>query len=89
MSKPQPVRPPRTAAHAERDRLTRLFHDAGLVPVLSTNGGEPNSDIELVLGTKPGELREAWVKPAGVARYRAASPIKADALIDIELGLSR
>jgi hypothetical protein len=73
MSKPLLVRPPRTAAHAERDRLVRLFADAGLVPVMSTNGGEPSADIELVLGTKPGELRAVWVKPMGERRLQAAS----------------
>ena len=59
------TRPPRTAAHVERDRLIAQFKDAGLVPVLSTNGGIPDADIQIVKGPKPGEVLEVWVTARG------------------------
>jgi len=65
---PTVTRPPRTAAHAERDRLIAQFKDAGLVPVLSTNGGIPDADIQIVKGPKPGEVLEVWVTARGEAR---------------------
>jgi hypothetical protein len=70
-------RPPRTAAHADRDALIRQFADAGLTAVVSTNGGIPDADIQVgkVLlsdGGKHGEVIGAWLTNAGQARLTAA-----------------
>ena len=65
-------RPPRTAAHATRDDLLRQFREMGLTPTISTNGGDPHADIECIKGAKPGELRECWLKPNGIARLQRA-----------------
>ncbi len=69
-----PVRPPRTDAHRLRDELIARFAAAGLTPVLSTNGSIPSADIELILGVKPGDLRDAWIKPQGVRRLGIMEP---------------
>jgi hypothetical protein len=61
-------RPPRTAAHATRDALLVQFRDAGLVPVVSTNGSVPDADVQVVKGTKPGEVTECWLTTRGQGR---------------------
>lgn len=66
------TRPPRTAAHAERDRLIALFADAGLVPILATNEGTPDADIQIAKGSKPGAVLECWLTSRGEARLAAA-----------------
>lgn len=66
------VRPPRTEAHRQRDTYLQQFADRGLVPILSTNGGEPDADIEIIKGDKPGDVRECWVKPWGERRLAFA-----------------
>lgn len=67
------TRPARTDAHRQRDTYLQQFADLGLVPVLSTNGGEPDADIEVIKGDKPGDVRDCWIKPNGLARLRAAT----------------
>ena len=79
-----PSRPPRTAAHAKRDELTALFAAHGLVAVVSTNGSIPGADIELILGVQPGELRDAWLKPAGADRLGRAGYALAPHLNDVD-----
>lgn len=69
------TRPARTAAHGDRDALLQQFHDAGLQPILSTNGGIPEADIELTTaalkdGGGYGELVEARLTERGAARLR-------------------
>ena len=66
------VRPPRTAGHAQRDALIQQFADAGLVPAISTNGGIPDADIQVVKGPQPGDVSEAWVTALGQRRLDAA-----------------
>ena len=61
-------KPPRTDAHRQRDELIAQFRDAGLVPVVSTNGGIPDADIQVVKGTKPGEAIECWLTERGKLR---------------------
>jgi hypothetical protein len=61
-------RPPRTAAHADRDALIRQFADAGLTAVVSTNGGIPDADIQVVKGAQPGDVPECWLTERGRAR---------------------
>ena len=67
------IRPTRTEAHAERDRLIRQFADVGLQPVISTNGSIPDADIQqakaiLRDGGKHGEVVECWLTERGQAR---------------------
>ena len=62
------TRPDRTAAHATRDALLAQFRDVGLVPVISTNGGIPDADIQVVKGTKPGEVVDCWLTERGKSR---------------------
>ena len=62
------ARPPRTAGHASRDAAIAQFAAAGLVPVLSTNGSNPEADIQIVKGEKPGEVLESWITPRGLGR---------------------
>ena len=64
------TRPPRTAAHAMLQTLIAQFKDAGLVPVISTNGGIPEADIQVVKGAKPGEVIEAWMTNNGLDRLQ-------------------
>jgi len=65
-----PARPPRTAAHVERDRLIQQFHDAGLQAVVSTNGSIPDADIQVAFVTAPegGQALSAWLTAKGQAR---------------------
>ena len=71
----------RPAAHVDRDRYLALFHSAGLVPVVSTNGGIPDADIQLakVPGNEAhskAELEgaiECWVTERGQARLEEAA----------------
>ena len=65
------TRPPRTAAHATLQALLAQFRDAGLVPVVSTNGGIPEADIQVVKGAKPGEVLDVWSTDRGRARFKA------------------
>ena len=62
------ARPPRTAGHASRDAAIAQFAAAGLVPVLSTNGSNPEADIQIVKGAQPGEVLESWITPRGLGR---------------------
>jgi len=68
------VRPPRTAAHVTLQTLIAQFKDAGLVPVISTNGGVPDADIQIVKGPQPGDVTECWITAHG--NIRLASPAK-------------
>lgn len=81
------TRPPRTAAHAERDRLIAEFVAAGLTPTVSTNGSMPDADIQvgrrqLTESGRHGELDGAWLTSLGARRLiqaRAAGPAGSDA----------
>lgn len=66
-------RPPRTDAHRERDVLLQQFADAGLVPVVSTNGGVPEADIQVVKGAQPGDVSEARLTDRGLTRLLEAA----------------
>jgi hypothetical protein len=84
MSRPLVIeRPPRTAGHAQRDAAIKRFADAGLVPVLSTNGGNPEADIQIVKGPKAGEVLEAWITAKGEARLPAQIHAKPFARFDV------
>lgn len=61
-------RPARTEGHAQRDALIAQFTAAGLVPILSTNGSNPEADIQIVKGPQPGEVIEAWLTARGERR---------------------
>ena len=67
------ARPDRTAAHATRDDLLRQFRDVGLVPVVSTNGSIPDADVQVVKGTKPGEVVDCWLTLRGQDRLWSVS----------------
>lgn len=69
------TRPARTKAHAERDALLQQFADAGLQPIISTNGSIPHADIELTMaslkeGGQYGEMQNAAITERGAARLR-------------------
>lgn len=73
-----PVRPPRTPGHGQRDVLLQRFSDAGLVPVLSTNGSTPDADIQIVKtllgdGGQHGEVIAAYLTNRGQSRLDAAA----------------
>ncbi len=38
------------------------------MPIISTNGGIPYADIQVVKGEQPGEVLEAWLTRRGEAR---------------------
>lgn len=80
---PPRERPPRTEAHRQRDAFLQQFHAAGLVPRLSTNGGIPDADIQIVKALLPakdgtggdgqyGEVLDCWVTVQGQARLEQA-----------------
>ncbi len=71
-------RPPRFPAHSRRDVLLAQFHAAGIIPIVSTNGGIPEADIQVVKGAKPGEVVECWVTAHGTRRIAAAQPAHYD-----------
>lgn len=62
------ARPPRTNAHRERDALLQRFHDAGLTATVSTNGSNPEADIQIVKGEQPGDVPNVWLTDKGRAR---------------------
>ncbi len=66
--------PPRTAGHVKRDAIIQQFADAGLVPVISTNGSNPEADIQQAKGPQPGEVVDAWITARGERRLDAAAP---------------
>lgn len=81
------TRPPRTAAHADRDALIAQFAAAGLTPSLSTNGSIPDADIQV--GRRPladsgvhGELDGAWITAKGQARLIHARAAAQNAAFD-------
>lgn len=64
--------PDRADLHRALDR----FYDAGLVPILSLNGGIPSADIEVtrgprVQGEASGAILEVRITSAGQARLQA------------------
>lgn len=65
-------RPARTKGHRQRDACLQRFRDAGLVAVVSTNGSDPEADIQIVKGPQPGDVLEAWVTARGEARLPKA-----------------
>lgn len=77
-------RPPRTDAHRQRDELIAQFAAVGLTPVVSTNGGVPEADIQvakalLTEGGKHGELIEARLTDRGRQRLADALVAQRDA----------
>ncbi len=71
-------RPPRTDAHRRRDELAAQFTALGLTPVISTNGGIPHADIQVVKtllseGGKHGEVTDCWLTDLGTRRLYQAS----------------
>ena len=66
-------RPPRTAGHAQLQTLVKQFADAGLTPVVSTNGSIPGADIQVAKGPKPGEVVEARLTTKGSRRIEVAT----------------
>lgn len=69
-------RPDRTDAHRERDALLQRFHDCGLVAVISTNGSNPEADIQVAFGDKPGEAVGAWLTSRGSAQLEGEAQAK-------------
>jgi hypothetical protein len=67
-----PARPPRTDAHRQRDAYLQQFAALGLTPILSTNGSNPEADIQVVKGEKPGDVPECWITAKGQARLERA-----------------
>jgi hypothetical protein len=61
-------RPPRTDAHRERDALLARFAALGLQPVVSTNGSNPEADIQIVKGAQPGDVPQCWLTVKGTNR---------------------
>jgi len=68
------TRPPRTDAHQLLAAFVARFKEAGLIPVISTNGGVPDADIQIVKGPQPGDVTECWITAHG--NIRLASPAK-------------
>jgi len=71
------LKPPPTDAHRERDRYLQMFHAAGLVPIVSTNGGIPDADIQVTKtlldeGGKHGDVLEARLTDRGQRRLAEA-----------------
>lgn len=67
------IRPPRTPAHAVLQTYLGQFRDAGLIPVVSTNGGIPTADIEVTKGAKPGDVTAAVITETGTQRLAKAA----------------
>lgn len=65
------TRPERTVFHAQRDALLRAFADAGLTPLISTNGGVPSADVQVGKMPARGDLFGAWLTERGRSRLRA------------------
>ena len=67
------LKPPRTDGHQQRDALIQQFADAGLTPIVSTNGSTPEADIQVTKalldeGGKHGEVLEARMTERGRLR---------------------
>ena len=61
-------RPPRMVGHTQLAELVRRFSQAGLLPVVSTNGAIPGADIQIVKGEQRGEVLAAWLTDKGAER---------------------
>lgn len=67
------MKPTRTPAHAQLAELLSQFRDAGVTPIVSTNGGELGADIQIAKGPAAGDVADVWITDAGWARLRAAA----------------
>lgn len=83
------TRPVRTDAHRQRDFYLQQFADLGLVPIVSTNGGIPDADIQIVKGEQPGEVVDCWVTERGKWRFEQGSRALLDAMVAATLGESQ
>jgi len=70
-----------TLTAADREALLAPFHDAGLTPVLATNGSIPDADVQVV--RVPANLRvqgeanvilDAWITEKGQRRLDDVPP---------------
>lgn len=96
------VRPPRTDGHRQRDALLQHFYDAGLQPIVSTNGSIPNADIQIVKALLPakdgtggdgqyGEVIEAYLTDRGAQRLANPTAVFEDVVLSprMQKGLNR
>lgn len=63
------------ATRADLDTALQRFHDAGLTPMLSTNGSIPDADVQVVRvpadqrkAGEPNVILDVWVTDKGEAR---------------------
>jgi hypothetical protein len=68
-----------TLTRADLDETLAQFHAAGLVPVLSTNGGIPQTDVQVVrvpanqrVKGEPNVILDVWITEKGQARLDGA-----------------
>jgi len=69
-----------TLTRADLDAALAQFHAVGLVPVLSTNGGIPEADVQVVrvpanqrVKGEANVILDVWITEKGQARLDAVS----------------